>query len=210
LPEGPQSSFPDSLNVLSSEANAKARAAQARGDSHSTMRPQVLFQAQYGRVSPVNNVTDYYNLHGRYNTFAAGVTVVFPFVDRSRSAKARETLADAMHAQHDAENQRSQQVENRLGQQHSVLELSVKASLAEVELGIAQDKLTAMLAEVKSNNGDVAGRPMTSKDEQNARLQERARFVDLLNATDQLRKARISLLRQTGALEGWLASLPKH
>jgi len=205
-----RAALPDNPNVLSSEANAKARLEQSRGDARYAMRPQFLFQAQYGRVSPINNVTDYYNLNGRYNTFQAGVVILFPFLDRSRSAKARETLADAMHAQHEAESLREQQAENRLGLQHSVLELSTKAALAEVERGIAQDQLTEMLAKAEARNGTSGGRPMTTKDEQTARLEERQKFVDLLNATDQLHKAQISLLRQTGELESWLASLPKR
>jgi muconolactone delta-isomerase len=66
-----------------------------------------------------------------------------------------------------------------------------------------------MLAEVQSHNADVTGRAMTAKDEQNARLQERAKFVDLLDAAGQLRKAQISLMRQGNTLDDWLASLPK-
>lgn len=210
LAEELRSPLPDNPNVQSSEANANAKLAQSLGDLRYAMRPQISFQAQYGRVSPVNDVSEYYNLHGKYNTFEAGVAIALPFFDRARSARARETVADALHAQHELENARSQQAENRLGSQHSVLELSVKAALAQVDLGIAQDELTAMLAEAASHNEDVAGRPMTAKDEQNARMEERARFVDLLNATEQLHKAQISLLRQTGALDAWLASLPKH
>ena len=45
---------------------------------------------------------------------------------------------------------------------------------------------------------------MTPKDEQNARLQERARTVDLLNAQYQLSQAEVNLLRQNGQLDEWL------
>jgi hypothetical protein len=44
-------------------------------------------------------------------------------------------------------------------------------------------------------------------DEQNARIQERQRFIDLVDATYQLRDAQLSLLRQTGQLETWLQSV---
>jgi outer membrane protein TolC len=199
----------ESASLLSLEDNARARQEQALGDSRYALRPQLLFQAQYGRISPIDDVSQYYNLHGDYNTFEGGVVIVFPFFDKSHAAKARETMADAMHTQHEAENLRSQQIENRLGLQHSVLELAVKSSLAEVDLGIAQDQLATMLAEVQSHNADVTGRAMTAKDEQNARLQERAKFVDLLDAAGQLRKAQISLMRQGNTLDDWLASLPK-
>ena len=48
---------------------------------------------------------------------------------------------------------------------------------------------------------------MTPKDEQNARLQERARAIDLLEAEFQLNQAQVSLLRQTGQLDGWLKNV---
>ena len=200
----------DNPSLRSVEANAKAKYQQALGDEHFSDRPQFLFQAQYGRISPINDVSSYYNLQGHYNTFAAGILIVLPLLDKSHSARARETMSDAQHTFHEADNLRSQQIENRLALKHSVEELSVKASLAEVDLGIAQDELATTLAEVNSHNADVTGRPMNAKDEQDARLAERAKSVDLLNATDQLRKAQISMLRQTGSLDDWVASLPKR
>jgi outer membrane protein TolC len=206
----PPSPHMESAALLSLEDNARARHEQAMGDSRYTLRPQLLFQAQYGRISPIDDVSSYYNLHGDYNTFEGGVVIVFPFLDKAHAARARESIAEAMHTQHEAENLRSQEIENRLGMQHTVLELSVRNSLAQVDLGIAQDQLTATLAEVQSNNADVAGRAMTPQDEQNARLQERAKMVDLLDATEQLLKAQISLMRQAGELDDWLASLPRQ
>jgi outer membrane protein TolC len=203
-----QAQPPDSPALLSLEANAAAKQDQALGDSRYAARPQFLFQAQYGRISPIDNVTEYYNLQGHYNTFEAGIQIVLPLLDKGHSARARETAADAMHARDEADNLRSQQVENRLDMRHFIEELSVKQSLAEVDLGIAQDDLATMLTEVNSHSGDVAGRPMNTEDEQNARLAERAKFVDMLNAAEQLRKAQISLLRQTGAFDDWLAALP--
>ncbi len=47
---------------------------------------------------------------------------------------------------------------------------------------------------------------MTPKDEQNARIQERQRYLDLLDADFQLRESQINLLQQTGQLEDWLKS----
>ena len=38
----------------------------------------------------------------------------------------------------------------------------------------------------------------------NAKIQERQKYVDLLDARLQLRDANISLMRQTGELDGWI------
>jgi hypothetical protein len=47
---------------------------------------------------------------------------------------------------------------------------------------------------------------LTPKDEQNARLQQSARTIDLLNAQYEVRQAQVNLMRQTGMLDGWLKS----
>jgi outer membrane protein TolC len=64
---------PDTPSILSAEANARAKAQRAVGDSRYTWRPQITFNAQYGRISSFNGVSTYYNLEGDHNTLTAGV-----------------------------------------------------------------------------------------------------------------------------------------
>jgi hypothetical protein len=45
---------------------------------------------------------------------------------------------------------------------------------------------------------------MTPEDEQNARVQERQRYIDLLRMQFELQQAQVNLLRQTGGLGEWL------
>jgi hypothetical protein len=47
---------------------------------------------------------------------------------------------------------------------------------------------------------------LTPKDEQNARVQQGAKTLDLLTAQFELRQAQVNLLRQSGALDEWLKS----
>jgi len=57
----------------------------------------------------------------------------------------------------------------------------------------------------------TTGQPqLTPKDEQNARLQERARYVDLLNAQFDLQQAQVNLMRQTGRLDDWVNTIPRN
>jgi outer membrane protein TolC len=200
------SSYPDTPSILSAEANARAKLQQAFGDSRYTWRPQVAFQAQYGRISPFNGVSTYYNLNGDYNTLELGVQIQIPFLDRSRKAKASESMTDALHAEHQAAYLRDQLSENRLKLQHSIAELTTKAELAELDQGIAQDQLDAMLLQLKEGNGNSAAPQMTPKDEQNTRIQERQKYLDVLDAKLQLRETEIYLLRQTDELEAWVQS----
>jgi len=196
--------YRDTPEVLSAQANAHAKLQTAFGDSRYTWRPQITFDAQYGRISPINNVSTYYNLNGNYNTMAAGVQIQLPFLDRTRKAKARGSMADAQHAAHELEFLRDQQGESRLRVSHNVAELQAKVELAELDEGIAQDDLNTMSVQVKA---DGSAQPMTPKDEQNVHIQERQRFLDALDAKFQLQQAEISLLRQTVGLNEWLRSL---
>lgn len=206
-PSTRQDAYPDTPSVVSAEANARAKREQAIGDSRYAWRPQIAFQAEYGRISPINNVSTYYNLNGNYNTAFAGVSIQMPFFDRTRKAKALGSLADAEHAEHTVDFLRGQQSETRIKLQHSIMELAAKAELAELDQGIAQDQLDAMLVQLKSGSGSNAALPMTPKDEQNSRIQERQRYLEMLDATFQLRQAQIYLLRQTGQLQSWIQSV---
>jgi hypothetical protein len=70
---------------------------------------------------------------------------------------------------------------------------------------MAQEQLGTILVQLQASPSNSA--PITPKEEQNARIQERQRFIDLLDATYKLREAQLSLLRQTDQLETWLGSV---
>jgi outer membrane protein TolC len=201
------SAYLDTPVVVSAEANATAKRRQAIGDSHYAWRPQISFAAQYGRISPFNGAATYYNLNGNYNTAYAAAEVQVPFFDKTRKAKALGSLADAEHAEHTVLFLREQQSTTRVKLQRSITELAAKAELAELDQGIAQDELNAMLVQLTMGSGRESAAPMTPKDEQNARIQERQRYLEMLDATFQLRQAQISLLRQTGQLQSWIESV---
>ncbi|WP_263359840.1 TolC family protein [Acidicapsa ligni] len=198
--------YPDTPGVLSAKMNAFAKRKQANGDSRYTWRPQIAFAAQYGRISPFNGAATYYNLNGNYNTAYAAAQVQLPFSDSARKAKARESLADAQHAEHTVEFLRQQQNTTRVKLQHSVTELGTKAELAQLDRGIAEDQLNAMLVRLTSGNGTDSTPPMTPKDEMNARILERQRYLEMLDATLRLQELQINLLRRNGQLESWIQS----
>lgn len=201
-------SYSDTSAVLAASANATSKRQQALGDAcYTAWKPQITLEGQYGRISPINNVSSYYRLNGNYNTAAIAVQFQFSLLNAARKAKARETMADASHAMHEADLLRIQQNETRLKLQHSIAELTTKAELAQVDQGIAQDELDATLIRLKSSSGESSTTPMTPKDEANARMQERQRYLDLLDTMQQLHETQLSLLRQTGQLETWLRSL---
>ncbi|HEX4756915.1 MAG TPA: TolC family protein [Terracidiphilus sp.] len=196
--------MPDSPGILAAEANLKAKEQRARGDAEYAWRPQISFGAQYGRISPINDVSSFYNLHGNYNTANIGIVIQFPLLDKVRKAAAQISSLDASRGALDLEGLRFDQGEGRRKLQRSILELRAKADLADLDLSIAQNELQSTTVQLHASSG---GPPLTPKEEQTAHLQERQRYLDLLDARLQLRKAQISLLRQNGHLDDWLRSL---
>lgn len=189
--------------LLAAEATARAKMEHAKGDAHYTWRPIINFAAQYGRVSPINDVSAFYNLHGNYNTANVGVIFSFPMIDRVRKDAARLSMADAVRSEIDLQDQRSQEIANRMKISRSVRLIEARAKIADMDLTIAQDELKSVDIQLHGVSGSP---PITPKEEQQARIQERQKYIDLLDARMQLAKARISLLRETGQLDGWVRS----
>ena len=193
---------PESPQLLSAEANAKSKYERALGDARYVWRPQVSFFAQYGRVSPINDVSEYYNLHGNYNTAAFGLQVQIPLLDAAHKARAAEAMTDAIRSLHEVELLRGNQTQDRIKLLHTIAEMAVRVEIAEADRSIAQEHLKATTMALESGGYD--GRPTTPKDEQTARISERQRYVGTLDAILQLRRTQVYLMRQTGDLEGWL------
>lgn len=121
-------------------------------------------------------------------------------------ARAHEAAIDAQRSLLDAEVQQNLFLENRHRLMHNTEELAARAELATLDHDLAQDQLDAIAIRLRATAGTVAGEQMTPKDEENARLSERLRTIDQLEAELQLRRAEISLLRQSGSLANWLAA----
>lgn len=202
----PVSSLPDSPAVFAAMANANAKHYIAFGDSRYILRPQVAFVTQYSRFSNFNNYTEFYPTFNNFNAAAIGVQIQVPIFDRVHRDKARSSQADALHADQEARSARNQFLEGRLKLQHATSELAARADLAAIERDLAQNQLDTLLIQLQSGLSSGNAPLMTPKDEQNARIQERQRFLDLLDADFQLRQTQIYLLRQNGQLEDWLKS----
>jgi outer membrane protein TolC len=198
----------DTPAVAAAFANARAKQQQAFGDSRYLYRPQIAAFAQYSRFSTFNNYGTYYPAFNvnTLNAIGIGIQITMPFYDRLHQDRAEESQADARHAEQEALNARSQMFEGRAKLQHASAELAAQADLATLDRQIAQQQLDAILTQLQAGTGNPAGPQLTPKDEQNARILERQRYIDYLSARSNLRQAQIRLLRLTGQLEQWLKS----
>ena len=194
-------------NVFAAQDEAQAKWQTSIGDTRYTWRPQVGLQAQYGRISPFNNVSSYYNLNGNYNTLAVGIQIQLPLLDLGRRARARGSAAEASHAQHDAALMQKQQVETCGQLQQSILELAAQEKLSRLEYKIAAMQLEETLARVSNGSGSDAV-PLTPKEQQRAQLQVGKKHLDSLAIEGQLLESYIHYLRQTDGLDRWISENP--
>ena len=199
--------------VASAFDNAKAKQQQAWGDARFRFRPQINFFAQYNYYATFSDsfaqLQKIYQANTGQTTLSAsegafGVQITWPIMDRARSAKARESAADAAHALHDAQNAQITALDGQSRLRHSIDELQSQAEVAQLRQQLAQQQLDALQQQLKSGNPN--GPQMTPSDEQNARISEREKFLGVVDAGYQLRQAEIHLLRQTGQLIPWLKS----
>ncbi len=198
-------------------ATAKSKYEIAFGDSRYLYRPQVSFGAQYSRISTFNN-GNYLEYFGRRdavgnllpfpsNSFGIGLQVSIPFLDYAHQAKARESAAEANRAQREAEQLRDQFTEGRQKVQRLAVELAARVEVARLDQQLAQQQIDILLVQLQTGSGNPDAPQMTPKDEQNARIAEREKYLALLDARFEMQQAEVTLLRQTGSLEGWLGQM---
>lgn len=212
LPVEPDSTLggPANLAVSAAFANAAAKRQTAYGDTHFLYRPQLLLAAQYNRYATFTDSFKQLQLLNQNspvtigaNESAFGVQINLPLFDKARQARGREALADAAHAFHEAETAQINVLDAQSKLRHTVEELQADEEVARLLQEQAQDQLEVIRVQIaasSSGNGPV----MTPKDEQNARLTERDRYISVLDTTYSLHQAQIQYLRQTGQLEEWI------
>ena len=198
--------FPDTPGIQAAAESDKAKALRAKADSQYVWRPQVSFGANYGRVSPIQNVSQFYNLNGIYNVYSVGVSVQLPLLDLVRRAAAKQSKLDTQRSLMDLESLHSDEAAGRHKLGRSLPELTTRAELADVEYDIARDQLEGVDAQSQHATGGPATTP---KDVENARIEERQKFVEMLSAKLEARKAQITFMRLTGRLDGWLSAVDR-
>ncbi len=216
IPEIPQVHAEEPQRITSGIESAQmlARSKQrvARGDAEYMLLPQISFGAQYLRSTKLLNDADFYYQHDIPTTnFSSGFSIQIPLFDLGHRAKAKESAAEALRATVEAEQARQQndiQIASLTG---NLRELDALAEVASLKQQIADEQLKTVLAQLELGNGAESGptaQPqLTPKAEQLARIDERQKFEDALDASLDLAKARLSLLRALGHMEDWLREL---
>lgn len=191
--------------VQAAQANAKSKMYVAFGDSRQIFRPQLAVAGDYSLFSKFNNYDEYFQ-HFQYNNFGIGIQIKVPLFDAATKAKERMSAADAAHAAAQADQTRDTAGEQIFQLQKSLTELAAQQRVVQLQAELAQDQLDAIATQLADGGGSPNAAPLTPKDEQQARIQERQRYEEVLDANYSVLRAELSLLRSTGSIENWAKS----
>jgi len=199
------------LGIDAAATLARSKQLQARGDDLAWRRPQLGFGAVYNYDSnKLNNYSTYYQ-NFTPNNVSFGIQITVPFFDFALRAKAKETAAEALRAKVEAEQAERQNEVAIVTLSGNLRELDTLAEVASLKQQISNEQLKAVLTQLELGNGAGSGpgaEPQLSpKAEQLARIDERQKYQDSLDAGVDLAKARLSLLRALGHMQDWLNEL---
>ena len=177
--------------------------------------PEISFSAQYSSTTDMlgvlNTVNQYYKKDIPPVNFSSGFQIQFPLFDMSRRAKTKQSAAEALRATvevEQAQRQNDVQIAELTG---SLSELDTLAEIASLKKQIASEQLQSVLSQLELGNGALAGPgappQLTPKAEQLARIDERQKVQEALDAGLELSKARLNLLRALGHMDDWLNEL---
>jgi outer membrane protein TolC len=191
---------------------AQSRERVQKGDMERTwLLPEFAFGAQYNRnTTLLNNINIYYRTDLPTNNFSTGFSIrvpVFNFEDRD---KVKESASEALRARVESE-QAQQQNDIQIAQLSSSLrELDTVAEIASLKQQIAAAQLETVSSQLELGNGTSGAnaQPQLSPEaQQQARVNERQKFMDALDAGFELEKARLNLIRALGHMQDWLNEL---
>jgi outer membrane protein TolC len=185
----------------------------AKGDEeHQWFMPEVGFGLIYNRSTTLlNDINSYYARNLPPNNFSSGFSIKVPIFDWGLRDKAKESAAEALRAKVEGEQAQHQNDIQITTITSSLRELDAEAEVASLKQQIASEQLKAVMTQLEVGNGAAnapGGPPQLAPDaEQRARIDERQKYVDALDAGFDLNKARLNLLRALGHMQDWLNEL---
>lgn len=203
LPSDPDTAVKaaDASPVVSlTQQHALAQIFRARAE-HRALWPSVDFATQYAVLAKYNNWEQFFPTAFQRNNASVGVVIRFPFFNASQRARAQAADAEAVRAKAEVQSAKDQVSQEVLKLQSSTRQLAAAKEVSELEFELAKSNFDEI--EVRMNSGGA-----TVHDEANARADVSDKFNQLQDADFELARARLTLLRMTGDLEGWVG-VPK-
>ncbi len=199
--------------IDSAQALARSRQLVAKGDrEHLWLLPEIAFGAHYNRnTTLLNSIRNYFAIALPADNFSTGFSIRVPLFDAGLHAKSKESAAEALRARVEAEQAQNQNDIQITELTASLRELDTQAEIASLKQQIAGEQLKSVLVQMELGNGagNAPGAPpqLSPTAEQQARIDERQKYQDALDAGFDLSKARLNLLRALGHMQDWLNEL---
>lgn len=206
-----EKSADSSPTVQAAIDHARAQYLRAQAE-HKMWFPSFDFAAQYALLSTFNNFQNYYipsrpcatplgtllcaTGNFQRNNATVGVSIRFPFLNFSQRARAAAADAEAVKAREQAEDARNKASEQTLRLQHSLTQMQDAREVAELEYEIAQKNVGAVRTRMNAGTANL-------HDLDDAQSQLNERFITLQDATFEVERAQVDLLRATNGLETW-------
>jgi outer membrane protein TolC len=202
----------DASRESSAELLARSKQFVAKGDEEISYLPQLVFGAQYNRNTTLLNNVNYYFAHDiPANNFSSGISIQVPIFNMFNRAKARASAADALRATVEAEEAARQHQIQIATLSSSLRELDAQEEIASLKQQIAEQDVKTVTTEMEVGNGAGVGPgaqpPPSPKEEELARIDERQKYEDALEAQLNLDKTRLNLLQALGHMQDWLNEL---
>ncbi|MFZ0305170.1 MAG: TolC family protein, partial [Terracidiphilus sp.] len=196
----------------SAEMLAQSRERAQKGDVERTwLLPELAFGAIYNRnTTLLNNINQYYNHFLPANNFSTGFSIRLPIFNFEDRDKVKESAAEALRARVEAEQVQQQNDIQIAELSGSLRELDTLAEIARLKHEIDVQQLETVSSQLGLGNGTSGAnaQPQLSPEaEQQARVDERQKFIDALDAGFDLSKARLDLIRALGHMQDWLNEL---
>jgi outer membrane protein TolC len=197
--------------IQSATALARSRLLEAKGDDLAWRRPFIGFGAVYNYDSnELNSYSTYYK-NFTPNNVSFGLQISIPFFDFAIRARAKVSAAEALRAKVEAEQAQHQNDIQIAELTASLRELDAQAEVASLKQQLANEQLKSVLSQLELGNGaaNIPGAPpqLSPSAEQQARIDERQKFLDATDASLDLSRARLNLLRALGHMQDWLDEL---
>ena len=182
---------------------ARSKQRQAHGDELTFLMPQITMNLQYARnTTLLNNANYYYARELKGDNLSSGFQIEIPLFDLSHRAKVKQSAAEALRANVEAEQARQQNDLQIAMLSHSLRELDAQAEVAGLKQQIAQEQLKTIQTQLELGSPD--GKQISPKLGEQAHIDERQKFEDSLDASLTLAQTRLNLLHALGHIEDWL------
>jgi hypothetical protein len=161
---------------------------------------------QYNRDAAFSGYENYYKSF-QSNNVSAGIQLTLPLFDPVHFSKRKESNAAALRAKIEAEQAAHQNDEQIATLDGTIVELDAMAEVATLRQEIAAEQIKTVATELALGNGSSSSQQVSPKMEQQARIEERQRYMEQLDAGFDLTRARLGLMRALGHMEDWVRTL---